>query len=212
MKLNEIKRIANKASPFELLDKSSLLKNSSEYTTKKPLLKQITDTKKRRTKREVVGDTSSESSEIVFLDDSSLLGDYLTMNFRIIEINIYHNGFNKIYGFKAVYLIDGETVQGLDNVMKNVKNLTTTKISTMKMEAEGDNLKFITGFHQEFIEYIKLESIKGESMIVGGLTGEKAKDLKEFCIDVKKEDLATVLFGGVKLNSGTLLRFFLSFF
>ena len=206
MKLNEIKRIAsNKISPFELLDKSSLLKNSSEHTTKKTLLKQITDTKKRRTRREVVGETSCESSEIDFLDDSSLLGDHLTMDFRIIEINIYHNGFNKIYGFKAVYLIDGKKVQGLDYVRNNAKDLSTMKISTMKMEGDGDNLKFISGFHQEFIEYIKFESIKGESLVVGSLTGEKAKDLKEFCIDVKKEDLATVLFGGVKSNPGCFL-------
>ena len=189
--------------PLEVIDKS-LLKNSSEYNTKKSLFRLITDSKKRKSKREVIGDTTSEPSDIVFLDDAELLGDYLTLDFRIIEISIYHDGKNKIYGFKAVYMMDGELVEGQDNVLKQIKDLSTTKIAVLKMENPNDSLKFISGFHSEFIEYLKLESVKGETIIVGNLSREKAKDLKEFCIDVKKDDIPIVLFGGAKFNSGTL--------
>jgi hypothetical protein len=149
-----------------------------------------------------VGDTSSDPIDVVFLDDSDLLGDYLTMDFRITEISIYHDGKNKIYGFMAVYMIDGEKVQGHCNVLKQVKNLPTTKVSVLKLEKQNDSLKFISGFCLDFIEYIKLESLKGDSIVVGNLQGEKAKDLKEFCINVNKDDIATVLFGGLKFNAG----------
>lgn len=201
--MNELKRLAKSTSlstPLEVLDKS-FLKNAIEYNTKKSLLKQILDTRRRKTKREVIGDTSSDPADIVFLDDCELLGDYLTMDFRIVEISVYHDGKNKIYGFKAVYLIDGEKVEGHNNVLKQVKSLPTTKVAVLKMDKTNDSLKFISGFHLEFIEYIKFESLKGDSIAVGSLSGEKARDLKEFCIDVKKDEMATVLFGGLKFNS-----------
>lgn len=168
----------------------------------------ILDSKSRKAKREVIGETSFEPSDIVFLDDSDVLGNYLTLNIRISRISIYHDGKNKIYGFKAVYMIDGELVEGLDNVLKEVKDLPTTEISVLKMKKENDGLKFISGFHSEFVEYLKLESIRGKSIIVGSLLAEKAKYLKEFFIDVKKDDITTVLFGGVKFNSGKFQKDF----
>lgn len=203
--MNEIKRLAKQASlpsPLDVLDKSFLRSSVEHANSKRPLLKQVLDTKRRRTKREVVGELTSDPGEIIVLDDGELLGEHLTLDFQVLEISIFHDGRNKIYGFKAVYLIDGEKVQGQCNVLKQVKDLPSTKVSVLKMQQPNDGLKFVSGFSLEFIEYLKLETVKGESMVVGSLQGEKAKELKEFCIEIKKEDVPTVLFGGLKFNSG----------
>lgn len=147
------------------------------------------------------------------MDDQDLLNDYTTNNFSILEISIFHGEKNKIFGFKAKYLIDGGIVEGHENVSKEIKNLPNTKITTWVKE-EGDSLKFISGFYLDHIEYIKLESEKGKKIIVGSISGEKSKILKEFCIDIKKDDIATILFGGLEYKKSNLKKhkiFFLIF-
>ena len=190
-----------------------MLRNGVDYnvSTKKSLIKTILDTRKRKTKREVVGDTSSDPADILILEDGELIADYLTMDFSIVEISVYHDGKNKIYGFKATYLIDGEKVEGHFNVLKQVKSLPTTKVTVLKIEKPNDSLKFISGFSLDFIEYIKFETVKGDSIVVGNLSREKARELKEFCIEVKKDDLVTVLFGGLKFNPGISNKSYFSF-
>lgn len=188
-----------------MLGKSTI---QEHIPTKKTLFKHLMDTRRRKSKREVVGELAVEPSDVILMDDGEILADHLTLDFQIAEVLVYHDGKNKIYGFKACYLIDGEKVEGNDNVMRQVKENPNTKTLVLKMNENGDSLKFITGFYKEFIEYMKLESVKGQSIVVGALQGEKAKDLKEFCIDIKAGDVGTVLFGAVKFNAGF---FYLSF-
>ena len=187
---------------MDLVEKS-FIKNP-EYNTKRPLIKLALDTKHRKAKREVIGDTSSDPTDMIILDDGDVLSNYLTLDFKIIELCVYHDGKNKIFGFKAIYMIDGERIEGHDNVLLHIKNQTNTVKTVLKMSKPNDSLKFISGFSHDFIEYIKFESCKGDSIVVGNLLGEKAKDLKEFCFDVKKEEIPTVLFGGLKFNAGNI--------
>lgn len=188
---------------LEVLDKS-IVKLSDNPVPKKSILKVLMDTKRRKTKRDFAGESSNcDVSEIVVLDDGdAVLGEHLTTDFKIIEICIYHDGKSKIYGFKAIYMCDGERIEGNDNIMKQVKEFPNTKTTVLKLEEPGDNLKFISGYYKDFIEYLRLESVKGQSIIVGALSGERAKEMKEFCIDIKPGDTATVLFGAIRFNTG----------
>jgi len=137
----------------------------------------------------------------VFCDDILLLMQVQLGKIKLAKINVYHDGKNSIFGIESEYKCQEQIIKS-----KEISSIPRDKcqVATLSIE-EGDQLRFVSGFSTRNINYLKIETRKGNSITVGSITGSEKQ--VEFHLGIKKTEIPIAFFFGLDEFGGICFVF-----